>query len=83
MQLVVKELSYMALSDYCFRTYFSSGIYLEYRNIKLNVKCVQKGKRKSLSRSIMGRKICFQPVHTNFLLRIYISIMVATEPVLR
>lgn len=46
MQLVMKELSYLAISDYCFRNYFSSGIYLDYRNIKWNVNCVQKGKKK-------------------------------------
>lgn len=48
----------MAVSDYCFRSYFSSGIYLKYRNI-INVSCVQKGKRKRLSGSIMEENYAF------------------------
>lgn len=59
MQLVMKELSYMTASDYCFRTNFYSGIHLEYRNIKWNVNCVQKANRKRLGRSIVEENLAF------------------------
>lgn len=73
---------HVVFSDWYFRIYFSSGIYLEYRSIKWNANYVQKGKRKRLSRSVTGKKIMLSG-STHKILKIkYISIMVVIEPVI-